>query len=212
MRFRSFAFDAGTRRLMQGNRPVHLTPKAFDLLDLLIGAAPRVALKEEIHRTLWAEQAVSDATLVGLIKEIRRALGDSDAKRRIIRTVHRVGYAFDAAIEADEVTVTSNCLLVINGRRTDLLEGDNIVGRDPACNVWIDEATVSRRHARIVVDAEHAALEDLGSKNGTCVGDQALAAVAELRDGDRIRFGHVLALFFVSPSDRPTRTQLTVSD
>lgn len=210
--FRSFEFDAGARRLTRKSSPVHLTPKAFDLLGLLIAAAPRVVSKQDLHESLWPGQAVSDATLVGLVKEVRRALDDNDTKRRIIRTVHRVGYAFDAPIEAREEAIAPKCLLVIDGRRSSLVEGENIVGRDPACQVWIDEETVSRRHARIVVAGERAALEDLGSKNGTCLGEAVLVQAAQLCDGDRVCFGRVQATFHLSPSHRPTRTQLSVAE
>lgn len=212
LRFDTFEFDAETHRLTSGGQSIHLTPKAFELLRLLIGSAPKVVSKEDIHARIWPGQAITDATLVGLIKEIRGALGDRGTEHRIIRTVHRVGYAFDAPLTSIAVGPPSNCLLMIDGHRSDLAEGDNIVGRDPSCDVWIDEATVSRRHARITVGAEHVSVADLGSKNGTCVRDRALGEAAELRDGDELRFGHVRALFFVSPSARSTETQITTSD
>ena len=62
--------------LLATGEPVHLTPKAFDLLSLLVEAAPRVVPKREIHERLWRGGVVTDATLVGLVKEIRRALDD----------------------------------------------------------------------------------------------------------------------------------------
>lgn len=212
LRFGSFEFHADAHRLTSNGQAVHLTPKAFDLLHLLIDKAPGVASKEEIHAQLWPGQAVSDATLVGLIKEIRRALNDRNTDCRIIRTVHRVGYAFDASLTTVPDALPSNCLLVIDGRSLELVEGENAVGRDPLCDIWLDEATVSRRHARIIVGREHVTLEDLGSKNGTCVGNDALVGSTRLNDGDRIRFGSVRALFFVSPSARPTQTQLSINE
>jgi pSer/pThr/pTyr-binding forkhead associated (FHA) protein len=57
--------------------------------------------------------------------------------------------------------------------------------------VWIDDESVSRRHARIRVQADSAVLEDLGSKNGTFLGGNRLTGPEELRDGDEIRFGTV---------------------
>lgn len=100
-RFGSFEIDAATRRLTGGGQPVHLTPKAFDLLCLLVDEAPRVVSKNEIHSRMWPNQVVSDATLLGLVKEVRRAIGDDDPDQRLIRTVHRVGYAFEARLETD---------------------------------------------------------------------------------------------------------------
>jgi DNA-binding winged helix-turn-helix (wHTH) protein len=69
---------------------VHLTPLAFTLLDLLIAEAPRVFTKEELHSRLWPDTFVSDAALTSLIKELRRALDDREA-RALIRTVNRIG-------------------------------------------------------------------------------------------------------------------------
>lgn len=212
MRFGPFEFDATAHRLTQRDRSVHLTPKAFDLLSLLIDEAPRVVAKDEIHTRLWPRYAVSDATLIGLVKELRRALDDNDPAQRMIRTVHRVGYAFDAPLETDAGRITAGGLLVVGRRRARLIEGDNLIGRDPACDVWIDDATVSRRHARIVVVASRVALEDLGSKNGTRIDDRTVVEPCELRDGDRIRFGAVDAVFRDSPASRPTDTQLGPAD
>jgi DNA-binding winged helix-turn-helix (wHTH) protein len=207
MRFGPFEFDPATHRLTQTGRSVHLTPKAFELLGLLIDAAPSVVSKNELHAQLWPRHAVSDATLVGLVKELRRALDDCDPACRMIRTVHRVGYAFDSPLELDPLPAPASGLLVIGRRRARLVEGDNLIGRDPACEVWIDNATVSRRHARIVVVGQQVALEDLGSKNGTRIGEESLAGPQALHDGDRIQFGEVDAVFRDTPSGQPTHTQ-----
>jgi pSer/pThr/pTyr-binding forkhead associated (FHA) protein len=61
--------------------------------------------------------------------------------------------------------------------------------------VWLDSGSVSRRHAKIVVDGTTAWLEDLGSKNGTVVNGQRVSARVKLSDGDEVRFGAVLMRF-----------------
>ena len=60
------------------------------------------------------------------------------------------------------------CWLISADRTFRLEEGQNIVGRDPGCAVWIDSPSVSRRHARITVESRgrRVVLEDLGSTNG----------------------------------------------
>ena len=68
----------------------------------------------------------------------------------------------------------------------------------------IDDATVSRHHARIVIDGSFAALEDLGSKNGTFLREKKVASVAPLADGDAIKLGSVTMSFRVF--DRPMRS------
>jgi DNA-binding winged helix-turn-helix (wHTH) protein len=99
IRFCSCELDSARRRLSKDGREAHVTPKAFDLLMLLVDAAPRVVPKRELHARLWPRVAVTDWTLFSLIKELRRALGDTDSRAPLIRTVHRVGYAFNATLE-----------------------------------------------------------------------------------------------------------------
>ena len=132
---------------------VHLQPKAFDLLKLLVDAAPRVVLKSELHEQLWPNTVMSDSTLIYLVKEIRRALGDHDRAQPLIRTAHRVGYAFDASIPRATPARLSRWL-VAGEKRIALVEGEHLIGRDPDAGVLLDSSTVSRRHARLVVTEE----------------------------------------------------------
>ena len=87
-----------------------------------------------------------------------------------------------------------------------LEEGENILGRDPAAAIFIDHASVSRRHARVTVSADGATIEDLGSKNGTKVGGQVISGVAPLADADEIRLGSVPMTFRVFPLSGSTAT------
>ena len=66
---------------------------------------------------------------------------------------------------------------------------EHVVGRDPDAEVRLDASTVSRRHARLVVTAEGAVLEDFGSKNGTYRGADRVTTPIQLADGDEIRIG-----------------------
>jgi TolB-like protein/Flp pilus assembly protein TadD len=101
IRFGSLTFDARRRQLLHDNGDVlHLTPKAFDLLGVLLESSPRVVSKAELHERVWPGAFVSDATLAGLVKELRRALNDSAAgDRPLVRTSHGVGYAFSGELE-----------------------------------------------------------------------------------------------------------------
>ena len=133
VRFGDFALAADSRRLTRGGEDLHLTPKAFDLLLLLVDCAPRVVSKAEFHRRLWPDSFVADTTLVGLVKEVRRVLGDTDGAAPIIRTVARVGYAFAAPLSpADQPAAASRHWLVADGQSFPLALGVNEVGREPA--------------------------------------------------------------------------------
>jgi DNA-binding winged helix-turn-helix (wHTH) protein len=207
-RFGAFVFNAETRQLNRDGADVHLTPKAFDLLGLLLDAAPRVVTKTELHRGLWPKSFVSDANLVGLIKELRRALEDRDREAPIIRTVPRVGYAFCNTTTSAAAPVGGIwSWILVAGQRLPLREGENTIGRDPLSAVWIDVASVSRHHARIVCTGPRAVIEDVGSKNGTTVGEEAVTATRELRHGDKITFGRVDAIYYASGSGIPTVTE-----
>jgi DNA-binding winged helix-turn-helix (wHTH) protein len=206
-RFGSFEVDAARRQLLASGCDVHLTPKAFDLLALLIAAAPRVVPKREIHDRLWPNGLVSDSTIVGLVKELRSALADHDQAAPIIRTVHRVGYAFDAPLLTGAFSPLPWRWLVVEGRRMQLADGANVVGRDPRCDVWLDYSTVSRRHARIVVDGTAAIIEDLGSKNGTRIGADLLVGAATLRNRDRLGFGQLPAVYREAAAGVSTATR-----
>ena len=67
-----------------------------------------------------------------------------------------------------------------------------------AAEKLFDSPRVSRRHARIVVRADTATIEDLGSKNGTTVGSERVVGETELVDGDEIRIGPAELLFLAS--------------
>ena len=73
---------------------VPLSPKAFQLLELLLDRRPEAVAKTELLERLWPETFVSDASLHNLVAEIRAALGDAPRAARYIRTVPRYGYAF----------------------------------------------------------------------------------------------------------------------
>jgi DNA-binding winged helix-turn-helix (wHTH) protein len=206
-RFGSFEFDPDRRQLVSAGGEIHLTPKAFDLLALLIGAAPRVVSKREIHARLWPNGVVSDSNIVGLVKELRRALSDDDRHAPLIRTAYRVGYAFNAPIQWADPSAAAWRWLVVNERRLPLFSGENLIGRDPQCHIWLDFATVSRRHARIVVSGAGATLEDLGSKNGSRVGGARVRSPVRLRNGDGITFGQLRARYREAGAGFPTATQ-----
>src|SRR5690349_18263072 len=96
--FGSFVFDSGTRELLDGGRRVRVSPKAFDLLRLLLERRPSVVSKTEIHDRIWQGAFVGDANLSVVVAEIRQVLGDDSKDAQFIRTVHRVGYAFSGPV------------------------------------------------------------------------------------------------------------------
>jgi len=127
---------------------------------------------------------------------LRRVLQHEAKQPRFIRTHHGTGYSFCAEVVEIETVrhgaqprAGSRFWLDWNGRPLALYEGENIVGRNPLCSVWVDEPRVSGRHARIVVSRDTATLEDLDSLNHTFLRGRQITSRQELAKGDVIRFG-----------------------
>jgi pSer/pThr/pTyr-binding forkhead associated (FHA) protein len=99
--------------------------------------------------------------------------------------------------------------LRIGHRRYVLTAGVNTIGRDPASTVLLNDASVSRNHARITIANDVVTLEDLGSKNGTQIMGEPISGPSLLKDGDEIEFGHVKGWYIVEAGeDPPTTTHL----
>jgi DNA-binding winged helix-turn-helix (wHTH) protein len=208
VRFGRCLFDGDSRELRRDGVPQPLSPKAFQFLELLLQERPRALTKQEIHERLWPDSFVADSSLARLAAEVRSALGDDAKAPRLLRTVHRFGYAFsgDAVAEATPRGALAQCRLVWAERQIPLVEGENLLGRASDARIVIDLARVSRHHARIVVSGGSAVLEDLGSKNGTFLRGQALQAAAELTDGDEICIGPAVLVFRTSVGNSTTET------
>ena len=212
IRFGAFTLDGERRQLFRDGAALHLTPKAYELLTLLVTHAPRVVNKDELHERLWPGTFISDATLTGLIKELRRVLDDRSRTEPIIRTAHRVGYAFCPAIEPAAGRETApRHWLVVRHRRVPLRVGENLIGRDIASDVCLDDASVSRRHARLLIEDGIVRLEDLNSKNGTTVGGERLSGQIALHGDERLAFGTVAAVYRSADSESTvTRSRRTL--
>ena len=95
-------------------------------------------------------------------------------------------------------------VLRIGPRRIVLAQGVNRVGRDAACDVHLNDASVSRMHARLSVSQLSATVEDLGSKNGTWVQGVPIHDATEIADGDELMFGAIRTRFMIDRPDTPT--------
>jgi DNA-binding winged helix-turn-helix (wHTH) protein len=208
VQFGDCVLDSETRELTRLGERVHLSPKAFRLLELLIERRPKALSKEQLHGLLWPRTFVSDTALTTLVKEARAAIGDNGRAPRFVRTVPAFGYAFSGEARRDRAKVLTDicCRLVGQGAEVTLAEGDNILGRGDESVLWLDDETVSRRHARIRVEGGKALLEDLSSKNGTFLRGERLEGPAELHDGDEFRVGLVPLRFRRYRSPGSTRT------
>jgi DNA-binding winged helix-turn-helix (wHTH) protein len=208
-RFGRFVLDCDTRQLLGDGEEVHLSPKAFELLTVLLENRPRAMSKAELQERLWPSTFVEEANLAGLVAEIRRALDDSATQPAFLRTVYRFGYRFVGDVLADSAAPRASSgprpCLIFQDRQFVLLEGANVIGRAPDAAVRCDATGVSRYHARILVVNGEATLEDLGSKNGTYLRRERVRS-ARLSDGDEIRLGTASLVFRLESPPGPTET------
>jgi len=201
VRFGSFEFDSDTRELRRDGTRVRLSPKSFDLLQILLERRPALVTKNELQDRLWPDSVVLEANLGNAVAEIRKALGDDPRSPAFVWTVSRRGYRFSAEVEAaggaDAVRSVASLRwwLVWREAILPLAEGENVVGRSPGSSIWLDAGSVSREHARIVIADGRATVEDRGSTNGTFVNGERIAARHPVVDRTTLTFGSEKTVF-----------------
>ena len=202
--------DVGARMVRrEGGIDIRLAPKTFELLVILVRNQPNAVPHEQLHAALWPGVHVSETSLAALVTQLRKALGDSSGDGRLIRTLHRVGYAFigEGVIAGHTpVTVAPGCRLIWRRESIEVPAGESIVGRDRGCAVQIDADSVSRHHARLNVSAGEVTIEDLGSKNGTWVDGEPIRGAVPLTDGTCFRLGSETVRLELTIDERPTKT------
>ena len=204
--------DAERRQLVRDGKEQHLSPKAFDLLIALLSARPSVVTKDQLMNQVWPGVFVAECNLPTLIAEIRTAIGDSARAPRFIKTHFSIGYSFigdvsEMARTAGAPPLGPTSVIRIGQRRVILGQGESTVGRDADCDVVINDASVSRHHAIIVVAGRQALIRDLDSKNGTRVGGVRINRETMLESGEVVTFGNIEAEFVVEvPSNASTQT------
>ncbi len=219
VRFDRFTLDTDRRQLVRDTENVHLSPKAFDLLTLLVQHQPKALAMTDLLAQIWPSTFVADGSLAVVVAEIRAALGDVPRRSRFVRTIHRFGYAFCGHIEGRATSSAGSgsneaptFRLLWDTEEAFLEQGATILGRGSDAGVWLDAQGVSRHHAQIVVSGKTATLEDLGSKNGTHVRGSRIASAVPLVDGTLFFLGPVEVRVRIT-SPRPSADEtVTVSD
>jgi DNA-binding winged helix-turn-helix (wHTH) protein len=202
LRFADCVLDTATRELRRGGSPVSLPPKAFALLLLLVERRPEAVSQDDIHKELWGDMA-GGTTIARLVNEVRAAVADTAGDPRIIRTVPRFGYAFCADAQDESPAVV--CALQWGTRQMPLTPGKYVIGRGAEASVPVPVGNVSRRHAQITVTRSGATLEDLGSRNGTYVGDAKISGPVTLKHDDRIVIGPATFVFCQADDEATTQ-------
>ena len=217
-RFGPFLYDPVSHGLVRDGAEIPLPHKSRELLLLFLHNPGRLMGRAEMIERVWPDVAVTDDVLRYQVGELRKAFGAAGAT--FIRTIRREGYRWEAPIRGRPTARTGLAApgdearrpearhrLVSGSREVPLLEGENVIGRDPDAALWIDHASVSRRHARIVISHGKVKLEDLGSKNGTLLNGKRIARSRPLSDGDEIQIGPKTMVFRAMSQLGTTQTE-----
>ena len=218
-RFGPFLYDPVSHGLLREGVEISLTHKSRELLLLFLNNPGRLLTREEIIERIWPDVAITDDALRFQIAELRKAFGAEG--EAFLRTIRREGYRWEAPVRGEAHRPlrpvapeprTSRAVprhrLVLDLREVQLLEGENVIGRDPDAALWIDHSSVSRRHATIVIANGKATLEDLNSKNGTFLNGEKIRRRTPLTDGDQVRIGPETFVFrTLSPGTTQTEKE-----
>jgi len=203
-RFGDFELDVAAFRLRREGIPVRLEKIPMEVLVLLVEHAGTLVARDSVHAALWGRDVFldRDAALNTAMRKIRKALGEDVDRPRFVETVVGKGYRFIGPIVRETTGAqrqVTHYRLTRGTHAFALQDGENLIGRDPDVHVFLDHPSVSRRHARISITADRVTLEDLNSRNGTCVDGRGITSPTELQDGTVIGVGPI-TLTFVSLS------------
>lgn len=199
LRFGDLSFDGRRRLLYRGALPVHLSPRAFQLLALLLERRPDAVVREEITEALWPGLDAPPGGLASVVSELRQGLGTPASGPAWVRTVHGFGYAFDG--EAHELPRNPRHVLFRGLQSVELAPGGNVLGREKTAAVRLGHPTVAHEHARIVVTDDRAELEDLTRSGSTYRGGEAVRGRVVLEDGDVIGVGEIRLTYRILEGD-----------
>jgi DNA-binding winged helix-turn-helix (wHTH) protein/tetratricopeptide (TPR) repeat protein len=126
-RFKSFRLDVEERQLVHNNSPVPLTPKAFDVLAVLVERSGHLVEKDELLKLVWADSFVEEANVARIVHTLRRVLGEDENGNKFIETVAKKGYRFVAKVtEVSEPTALKQA----NGNEQSSIAVENLTTSD----------------------------------------------------------------------------------
>lgn len=98
-KFGEFTLMVDERKLLRAGRHVHMTPRVFHLLLVLVENAGKLVTKETLFNEIWQDSFVEEGNLNSTVSRLRKILGEKPDEKRFIETIPRVGYRFVAEIE-----------------------------------------------------------------------------------------------------------------
>src|SRR6266404_3121148 len=150
--FGPYQLLAAQRLLLEGDQPVRLGSRAFDILAALVERAGEVVGKEELIARAWPKTYVEEANLKIQVSALRRALGDGQGGNRYVITVPGRGYNFVAPVRHEEPSRAPPPPTVASAVRHNLpFAATRMIGREKAVAALV--AQLSRRRLVTIVGA-----------------------------------------------------------
>ncbi|MBV9155863.1 MAG: winged helix-turn-helix domain-containing protein [Acidobacteriaceae bacterium] len=112
--FGDFSLDAQSRALRRGEATVPLTPKAFDVLLILVQNAGKIVSKDELMKAVWPDSFVEESNLTQTVFMVRKSL-DETADRRYVQTVQGRGYRLLVPVVEREASSTLDTVPAVSG-------------------------------------------------------------------------------------------------
>ncbi|NOT53345.1 MAG: hypothetical protein HOP18_01950, partial [Deltaproteobacteria bacterium] len=162
LNFGSYRLDVGNEQLWRETQLVRLTPKAWQVLRLLVERSGQLVTKDEFAQTVWTGTVVSDAALTSCIQELRQALEDNARTPRYIETVHRRGFRFVGKVVSDQLSVVSQ-----QGRSANKEEVGSVMPAQPVPSPYLGAGIQESQ-------AEASANQKAKSENGLASSVQGL--------------------------------------
>src|SRR5262245_31639601 len=152
--FDPFCLDLTNECLWRGSEEIRLRPKAFAVLDYLLGRPGRLVTKQEVLDAVWPQTFVGEGVLKVAIRQIREALQDDPSCPRFIETAHRRGYRFigqivgRADVPANGIAEEIHAQPIPPPKRPPK-SPSSVVGRDNALSLmrdWLGRMLAGQRH------------------------------------------------------------------
>ena len=150
--FGPFRLLAAERLLLEGDTPVRLGSRAFDILATLLQRPGEVIGKDELISLTWPKTFVEDANLKIQISALRRALGDGQGGRRYIATIPGRGYNFVAPVRFEKPAEASLAATIASATAHNLpLAATRMIGREEVVATLVSR--LSRERLLTIVGA-----------------------------------------------------------
>ena len=145
IKFGPFLLLAEERLLLEGDRPVRLGSRAFDILVFLIERAGELVGKEELIARVWPQTFVEEANLKIQVSALRRALGDGQGGNRYIVTLVGRGYNFVAPIRVEEPSRASPSPTITRAALHNLpFATTRMIGREESAAILVSQLSQQR--------------------------------------------------------------------